>query len=201
MFDLFAFGTFWFWSLMTIAIVLMFVCTEFGAGGWATLCVIVTLLALNYGCGVPVFAFLWANPVMFLLGIVGYFVCGTGWAVAKWWFFVREQYYRYRELKKAFIKDNHLSITIDQPIPDELKEKWRDYCYRSHRLIEINPQVSDHKMSIYIWIAYFPFSAAWTLINDPVRKICRHIYHSISGILQQISDSVFANTKQDFKND
>jgi len=53
-----------------------------------------------------------------------------------------------------------------------------------NRSLDVHPKVGKHKMRIYVWIAYWPWSFVWTMINDPVRKIFNRIYASIAGWLQ-----------------
>ncbi len=200
LFELFMVGTFWFWALLAVVTVLMFICTEFEKGGWATISVLGTLALLNFCGDVPVLSYIWNHPITILLGVLGYFALGTGWAVVKWWFYVKDQLWHYNELKGEFIKENKLEIKVNQAIVGvEMQNKWADYLRWHDRSIDIHPQINKHKMAVYIWIAYFPFSLIWTLINDPVRKICRRIYHAIADTLQAMSDSIWSGTKGDFE--
>lgn len=56
----------------------------------------------------------------------------------------------------------------------------------------IKPMAARHKSSITQWIAFWPISFAWTMINDPVRKIANYIFSRIKGTFQRMSDSMFA---------
>jgi hypothetical protein len=133
---------------------------------------------------------------------------GTLWGVGKWFFYVKDQREKYDELKRLFIERNRLGIEVTDPIPDENKESWASACaswrssfgshYNDHGL-DVVPQVRSHKMEIYVWIAYWPWSFVWTIVNDPVRKIFNKIYNAIHGWLQSISNHYFADTAQDFR--
>lgn len=48
----------------------------------------------------------------------------------------------------------------------------------------------NHKSRITHWGIYWPFSALWTLINNPMRRLFNYIHYSIEGLLQGISDRV-----------
>lgn len=54
------------------------------------------------------------------------------------------------------------------------------------------PAASHHKSSITQWIAFWPISFVWTMINDPVRKIANYVFSRIKGTFQKMSDSMFA---------
>lgn len=56
----------------------------------------------------------------------------------------------------------------------------------------VKPLASKHKSSITQWIAFWPVSLTWTLINDPVRKVANYIFNKIKGTFQRISDAMFA---------
>jgi len=52
-------------------------------------------------------------------------------------------------------------------------------------------KVSEWKSELLTWFSLWPFSAAWTLLNDPIRIIFDTVYAWSSKRLQSISDSFF----------
>jgi hypothetical protein len=56
----------------------------------------------------------------------------------------------------------------------------------------IKPVATKHKSTITQWIAFWPISFTWTIINDPVRKIANYIFTKIKGTFQRMSDAMFA---------
>jgi hypothetical protein len=61
------------------------------------------------------------------------------------------------------------------------------------------PSPHKNKGRILMWMAYWPFSATWTLINDPLKHFWRWAYTSILGMLEGISNGMFASVENDFK--
>jgi len=53
----------------------------------------------------------------------------------------------------------------------------------------------NHKSRLTHWGIYWPFSAFWTLINNPARRAFRYIVSSLTGTLQSISDRVMSSVK------
>jgi hypothetical protein len=37
------------------------------------------------------------------------------------------------------------------------------------------------------WLVYWPFSAAWTIIHDPVKKAFKWIYRRLQGVYESIA--------------
>ncbi len=133
-----------------------------------------------------------------VLGAVGYFAAGTGWTVAKWWFYVREQRAWYDELRAAFLRFHGLEPA--RPMPENLQHRWQQ-CVASarkeRRNLDVNPLAARHKARILRWMSYWPWSAAWTLLKDPVRKAFLSVYYQIAERLQEISDKAFRGVEAD----
>jgi hypothetical protein len=70
-----------------------------------------------------------------------------------------------------------------------MKKQWR----RERERILAVPQAKNEKARITRWMSFWPMSALWTLINDPIRRAFEEIYHLISKALQEISDAAFAD--------
>lgn len=191
-----AIGGIGFWSLVALETILLLCWIEWEYSGLATLSVLITAIIMQFGCHVDIIGYVQTSPIVVLYFALGYFATGTVWSVIKWWFFVRGERRKYDEYKETWLKNQGIE---GNSIPDNLKGSFLSSIpsYGSDK-IEIRPQVGWHKARIFLWIAYWPWSCLWTVINDPVRRICREIYSSIKATLQKISDHVWAGTEQDF---
>jgi hypothetical protein len=198
--ELFLAGSAGFWIFLVLISCVLFYCAEKDMGGLATVTLIGSMCFLNWCCDVPVFVYMYHNPWSILPGLVGYFVLGTVWSVIKWIFYVKDQREKYDDLKQGFIDSFKLEISVKDPIPDAQKQDWLN-CIRANTYegLDVHPKIKQHKIRVYIWIAYWPWSLIWTVINDPVRKILNRIYRNIAEWMQSISDRYFKDTKQDFK--
>jgi hypothetical protein len=81
---------------------------------------------------------------------------------------------------------------------EDATTKWEDSRYRQTFLNEdggLAPLARTNKSRIMMWMGYWPFSALWTMIDEPIKKAFRAIYNYISSTLQRISDDAFANIK------
>lgn len=121
---------------------------------------------------IPVFGWIKAHPLLLVSYIAAYFLVGAAWSVIKWWFAETE---RVRKSKEDFANRSFKK-------PDDLLQKWLDNA-------KTNPV--RYKGSIIEWITFWPFSAVYTLLNDPVRRLCRRIYHELQQVYQSITDHVW----------
>jgi hypothetical protein len=204
MLTLFVFGTVWFWALVALECIVLFALIEGDRVGWGTLSLIATFAILKFFGDVDIIGFAKANPLEFAAGVAGYFVAGTIWSVAKWWFFLKDRREKYDELKAEFLRNNGVQGTV---IPEKLRAPWRLQAasltdhrgYGSASAESIIPKARNHKGKILTWMTYWPWSMVWTLINDPVKKLFRQIYRSIQNLMQSISDRVFRGVEDDLR--
>lgn len=181
MFELMLFGLPLFWYALIVLTVVMVAALEYESGWIASLSLAAFVLLLwMLGDLGSLFTMTGLSTLVAML--IAYFVLGTGWAVAKWYFFLiaaRDWYTANRnEIEQA--KKGSYSL------PSNHFFKNKD---------DIPPRVKNHKGRITLWIAYWPWSALWTLTHDPITKMVVAIYHRIGGLLQHMSDRVFADVK------
>lgn len=82
---------------------------------------------------------------------------------------------------------------------EKTREHERTYGYwivrksvkRPKTMAEVEEFVEKNKGRIVSWMTYWPWSMLWTLLNDPVRRIMKHIYYAIRGTLIKIAAKVF----------
>ncbi len=196
--EIFLIGGLWFWLLLAAETILLLVLLEWRKGTLATLTFLVTLLLLQSLGDVNLFGYAIAHPWTVVVGAVVYFVLGTGWAVVKWWFYVRKQRAWYDELRAAFLRLHGLDPR--SALPEELQATWQrclERARKSGRPLEVRPLAARHKAYIVHWMAYWPWSLTWTLLKDPVRQACLTIYHSLAEYLQEMSDRAFRGVEAD----
>jgi hypothetical protein len=195
--ELFVAGAPAFWALLVVETILLIALIELGKGALATLSFVAALLLLYFLGDTNVLGFALHHPLLLPLGAISYFAIGTCWAIAKWWLYVRDQRSGYDELRTDFCHEHRLDGTI----PERLQQAWLERLQASasrRRRIEIRPRARQHKGNILTWMAYWPWSLGWTILNDPVRNAFRFVYHHIHDYLQEISDHAFKGVEQDF---
>jgi len=198
MLEVFGVLTIWFWVWLVLGWVTLTVTTENDYPGLGTLALLALLALLQWLIGVPVLQWIWHNPFTTLALVGVYFFAGTIWAFIKWWFFVTGELRNYDAVRDAYLKD--IAKLPPGKVPEHVKPDFIEYMKRVYgpRYMErIKPSPSNHKSQIMTWLGFWPFSAAWTLLNDPLRRACEAIYNTVASTLQRISDYVFKQVEAD----
>lgn len=132
--------------------------------------------------------FIWHNLPYAVIGIVGYGIIGVLYArYIKWTFYVRAWMHRAREKKMLWLASKNIS---GDTIPPELRSEWKNYIENDYRRIEIfTPlKVIENKARFATWVAYWPFSALFTLIKDPFKQFIDASYHYHMTAMQKQAD-------------
>jgi len=177
------FGTLWFWVAIAIFTIAMLALIEYEKPFSAFLVIAVTLSMFEFGAGYDLFAWVVSNPLLTVEFIVGYIVLGIMWSIAKWFFFVLNARDRYSAKRQQWLKDLKLGETLEQYII-----RARPSAYD-----QFPPSPVANRDRIILWMAYWPFSALWTLINDPLKRIWRFTFNRITAFLTWISNRAFAD--------
>lgn len=212
LFVLFAFGGLWFWSLLGLASLLLIVCLEKDSGFVTTVVFAVTLAVLLCLGNANWLTWVFQNPLYFGLGVLGYLAVGVGWGVGKWWAYVRNCAARYRRERREWlerqIEKGDLGVAGCREalrtgvLKDSAKWAWKTYIKDRYYGSQITkPSASHCKGQITVWMTYWPWSALWTLINDPVRRFFCWAYEQLSGVLQEISNRAFQDIENEMEDD
>jgi len=176
-----AVGTWGFWLLLAVAAIVMSELMDTNRPGYAT-CLAVALVAVFavFGNFNPL-TWIKNNPVDLIEYVVGYFVVGSVWGVAKWFFWLRKIRSVLDEIKALYPNN---------------RDAWASEARRRSWPMELPPKVSDHKTLIIGWMALWPSSMIWTLLHDPVKWVFEEIYANLGGMMQKISNHVFKDFTQ-----
>lgn len=128
-----------------------------------------------------------ARPFATLLLAFSYFLGGTLWAVVKWRFYVYSKARRCEELRACYGKQNGWKAASFR----QLEDAQRALVLKAAGLKTVPPSVLDEKPRIMAWMAWWPLSLVWTIMDDPVRRLFQEIYRRIAGHLQAVSDRAF----------
>jgi len=92
MWTLLALGTFWFWTVLVISSIVIIVCLENDSGTGATVTMLVALTLFFFFGGREVvgslFDFIRTSPTKTLSILFAYFLAGTVYSFAKWYFYL-----------------------------------------------------------------------------------------------------------------
>lgn len=69
--------------------------------------------------------------------------------------------------------------------------EWNRHLMSAGVTCRLPLRVSENKARIISWMAYWPASMAWTVLDDPFRRAMVAIFERIGGSLQRMSDRRF----------
>jgi hypothetical protein len=177
--DLLAVGTIGFWIVLAVGSIVMNELVDNGQGIAATLLAVGLVFVFTVFGNLNLIELVKTHPEQLIIMIIGYFVLGTGWAVAKWYFFLQRIRRTVLELKE----DNTEVGTY----------AFNDAMCKENLSTAFPPRVKDFKGRIIGWMSLWPASMVWTVINDPIRRVFVEIYNCIGGMLQNMSNKMFAD--------
>jgi hypothetical protein len=189
--ELFLVGTgLWFWLLITAVVILELFCVENESPVLAGFFIAATVAVLYFFGNLDLrgaVEYMIHNPLNILGYIGGYFVIGAFWSLVKWVFYTTNKRHHYNEVKREWLEDHGIKGTLT--IPANLLDEWKEYAADHHYIRDVQDRLlpSHNKSRISVWIVYWPFSALWTLINDPVRRIVRQIRQILTSFYEGIS--------------
>lgn len=213
LFELFVFGGFWFWILVSVIAAWLFAAVKHENGGWATGSVITFAMVMWLFGNFNVFNYIFKNPTFVLCCFLGYLMVGVLWSFCKWMFFNRTIRETYDRIKESFLNDNRLGGTI---IPEGLKSAWRthvskssewekcSYTFKPHfysgiqRAEDMRPKAKDHKSDITFWISFWPVSMIWSIVHDFVERMINEIFNYFKSVYDNISRRMFRGIDADF---
>lgn len=134
----------------------------------------------------------WQSVLMYI-GL--YVAVGIVWSFVKWAFYTNnwanEQVERIKTARADFLKKKNVE---SDTVPDSMKDDWmqfRQEFFRTKdeygRKINFSEEITvlSNVERILIWCLYWPFSMLWTLIDDPIRAICKFIIFKVFGGVMQ----------------
>jgi len=194
----FVFGTLWFWIVSVSFFGLMIYWTEDDS---------------NFLAGIGLAAFVWtmasvndfsiiANPWLWVKWAAIYFVLGTVWSFLKWFSYLHRVKDVLRKHKAEFIKKTRVILRTDGTFEDTDFAGFADYLNDKYYLgarnkvesrSDVVPTMSEKFSDLVRWIVWWPFSAFWTILNDPIRRLAEFIVRRFRSIYEGLAARVFKN--------
>jgi len=138
-----------------------------GGGGLAMI-FIIAFAVLYYFFGSKedvhnILSYIISSPQIILAWFGGYLGFGIIWGFIKWYFFL------HKEIEKETTKINNGYFSSTVTIPTSRDNKWR----------------------IMSWMVYWPFSALWTVLDQPIKYAFNYIFSKIEGLFDLMSKSMY----------
>ena len=189
------FGSLWFWILFVIFVCVMVACVENDSTSGGVLTIILFLCLFTFfGTGMEGIHWVIANPNLSLGFLAAYVAIGLFYMFLKWISFTRGVRRRYKVSRQNFLANYNADGEF---IPDELKQAWQSRLTTEQRHMLNGFPPGEYKSQLVDWMLFWPFSALWTLINDPLRRLAETCVEMFHGVLAQIGKSASKGFEKD----
>lgn len=201
----FVVGTIWFWVVSVAIFVWLIYLTEGESHILAGLALLGFIWVVS---SVNEFSIL-AEPLTALKWLGFYLGLGVVWSFFKWFSFLFSKRDELKAHKNDFVKRFSQPLTADGKISpqdmDDFIKFLNDQGYssksrhNSRRTEEIKsqqdiiPSVDGRFGDLTRWIIWWPFSAFWTILNDPFRRLAEALVRMFRGAYTKLANSVFAS--------
>ncbi len=196
----FVFGTLWFWVVSAVVFSWLIYLTEGKSHVLAGLALLGFVWVVSSVNGFSIFA----NPLLVLKWAAIYLAVGTVWSFFKWFSFLFGKRDELKKIKANYIKKFARPLTAEgkidpQDIDDFIRflNEQRYHPNKGYDNItspqEIIPSVSGRFGDLTRWIVWWPFSAFWTILNDPIRRLAEAIVRMFRGAYTRLANSVFSS--------
>jgi hypothetical protein len=203
------FGTLWFWSAAFLPFFILIALVENEKSGWAAFTTAATIAALISFGNMGWLSWIAKHPLLLVAYIIGYLVVGIGWGVAKWGFYAAHMLADYEAFRRKWIEKN--GLIRDEALPKEQlqygkgtqdthgSKTWRDRFISEASQARVGaPNLAANSTRIIFWMSYWPASAVWTLLHDPITHLYRLIYARMINVFNGITTMMFGKYNSDF---
>ena len=188
---------------------------EFERGIGATAAMVVWFfMFISFGNGLEIMALIAENPTMPLWIGAAYLIVGMFWSLAKWRMFAKDKLDEYEAYKINWLKSQGFEDV--EALSQSVKEKFRKHLSTSSQFgyldghdelgkplykVRIRPLAREHKARITTWIAHWPLSLVWSILDDFVRRICRWIAEQLRDVMDGITGGVYRDAEKELFED
>lgn len=202
MWTLLSFGSLAFYLFTGLVFAIITAMLEDESPWWATVMLAGSFIILAVMGGPNILLLTLSDPLQALTLLAFYFLAGAFWSIVKWGYFVLNRRDLYNKHKRDFFQRHNVPF-LTTVVPENLRTEFKysfswDFIKGGGRLYDA-PQVRDNLERLFIWMAYWPTSFVWTMINDPIRKLWNWIFRSLRGIYDTISNRLYKNIAADLE--
>lgn len=134
--------------------------------------------------------------------LVAFYAVGAFWSVGKWFSFVNQKADHFGDLKVEWIR-KHRNTDYEPKASAILTADDQQHFFqyiREHRVYSVRadlhadydtieyfqPVATRYKERLLTWILWWPASACWTFLNDPLVRLAKWVISRFNGVYCRI---------------
>lgn len=211
---LFFMTPFWFWTVLVLMSLAIIFFDDHDSNGGETVAFIIGVGALWVVSGMPWYGFSWflSNWLTLLMYVGGYIAIGILYGpIIKWKFYLHNKLDSMDEPYFGYMNGDY--YRGQKTIAQVVAESFPGYARRvkqntGHETtlkefmkeqFDIPPSPGKNKARITGWMLYWPWSAFWTLLNDPIKRLYRFIFQALTKMMTAMSEAVFGTRMKELQ--
>lgn len=155
-----------------------------------------------------------ANPLLILKWFGVYMAVGAGWSFLKWLSFLFKTKDELKRLKRKYLSKLTDTEVREALVADvdgyhdsngkfekaafpKFAEFLKDNSYLGYQTFklpsDVIPSVTQYYGKLTSWIVWWPVSAFWTILNDPIRRIAQQLVNVFRSLYERMAAAVFSS--------
>ena len=183
---LFVVGSFWFFVILFVELVVLLICVSTENAFWATVSLIVVGAALHFFGDVNLCAILWNNPWKVVPFGVLYVTLGVLSSGLLFWWHYNKEVKKLIDDQENWFKRYKFDINNITP---EAKEAWNKH------IDDDSPKLWKYKARILGWGAYWPISLLTFLFADLFKEFFIALYDRLTMVFEHIAENIRSKAK------
>lgn len=182
-------GFTWWFAIYIVAISIVFIwAIEDDKPGLALVMTIVGVAILTLFSTFNPFTWITQHPYTFIKFCVAYIPIGLAYSMIKYYFYLKERTRVFDKRFENFLEKYKLDSTITyENLPVEYRSKCYEYMDNySGGYNLLNMTFGDSTKHIVFWMGYWPWSAFWTLLNNPIKWLLEWLRDQFIGVYRRI---------------
>ncbi len=103
----------------------------------------------------------------------------------------------FRNDGEHFSLQSRINYVGDSTLSNDLKVKFRELLAGPQFKEALIPSAVNNKARIMMWMTWWPWSALWTLLNDPIKRAFRALFQALKARFQKMSEYAFRHIDDD----
>ena len=161
-------------------------CLEDESPGFAFMATLIFFALIQFCSDFSFFQWINLNTGTIIKWGLAYIVIGVGYGVLKYIMYLTDKKRSWDRVFGQFVHNNKLPVkTTINEVPEELKYKCFKYMKKELGYTAL-PDLSTSTKHIVFWMSYWPWSAFWTILNNPLKWIFQYFSDKLSRLFRRL---------------
>jgi hypothetical protein len=159
--------------------------------GYAFVSTIVFILLIQICSDFSIPGWLNINTGTFIKWGLSYILIGVIYSIVKYILYLTDKKRKFDKAFKKFCSIKKIKAVMED-LPINLKYECSKFI-RTEIGYNSLPNLINSTKYIVFWMGYWPWSAFWTILNNPLKWLYEEIKESLSGLFKKLHNKILGN--------